>query len=62
MRTRTTPEAVDLKERITGLAIRVFGVEGSRVTPGFPIEQKVNGVPLSRRKILHGQVVPLWAD
>ena len=59
MLARAAPECIDLEERITGLAIGVFVVKSPRITPGLSVEQKVNGVPLGWRKILHCQVVPL---
>ena len=53
------PEGVDLKKRIAGFAVGVFGIQRLRITSGLSIEQEVNGVPLGWRKILHRQVVPL---
>ncbi len=53
------PEGIDLKKRITGLAIGVFVVKSLRIASGLSVEQKVDGVPLGWRKILHRQVVPL---
>lgn len=53
------PEGIDLKKRIAGFAIGVFGVKSLRITSGLSIEQEVNGVPLGWRKMLHRQVVPL---
>ena len=53
------PEGIDLKKRIAGFAVGVFGVKSLRITSGLSIEQKVDGVPLGWRKILHRQVVPL---
>lgn len=56
------PKGIDLEERIAGLAIGVFGVKSPRITPGLSVEQKVDGVPLGWRKILHRQVVPLRTE
>ena len=53
------PEGVDLKKRIAGFAVGVFGIQRLRITSGLSIEQKVDGVPLGWRKVLHRQVVPL---
>ena len=53
------PKGIDLKKRIAGFAIGVFGIQSLRITSGLSIEQEVNGVPLGWRKILHRQVVPL---
>jgi len=53
------PEGIDLKKRIAGFAIGVFGIQSLRITSGLSIEQEVNGVPLGWRKMLHRQVVPL---
>lgn len=59
MLARTAPEGIDLKKRITGLAIGVLRVEGTKVTSGLPMQQEVNGVPVGWLEILHGQVIPL---
>ena len=59
--TRAAPESVDLEERVTRLAIGVFGVQCLQVTSRFPVEQKVNGVPVRWLEILHSKVVPLRA-
>ena len=53
------PERIDLEERIAWFAIGVLGVKCPQVTPGLSVEQKVDGVPLRWREILHRQVVPL---
>ena len=53
------PKGIDLKKRIAGFAIGVFGIQSLRITSGLSIEQEVNGVPLGWRKMLHRQVVPL---
>ena len=53
------PERIDLEERIAWFAIGVFGVKSPRITSGLSVEQKVDGVPLGWREILHRQVVPL---
>ena len=47
------PEGVDLKKRIAGFAVGVFGIQRLRITSGLSIEQKVDGVPLGWRKKLH---------
>ena len=33
-----TPKGIDLKERIAGFAIGVFGVKSPRITSGLPVE------------------------
>ena len=53
------PEGIDLKKRIAGFAIGVFGVKSLQITPGFSVEQEIDGVPLGWGKKLHRQVVPL---
>ena len=62
MLARVAPEPIDLEERITGLAIGIFGVKSPQVTPGLSVEQKVDGVPLRWREMLHRQVVPLRTE
>jgi hypothetical protein len=53
------PEGIDLKKRIAGFAVGVFGVKSLQITPGFSVEQEIDGVPLGWGKKLHRQVVPL---
>ena len=53
------PEGIDLKKRIAGFAVGVFGVKSLQITPGFSVEQEIDGVPLGWEKKLHRQVVPL---
>ena len=38
MLARAAPERIDLKERIAGLAIGVFGVQSPRITSGLSVE------------------------
>ena len=59
MLARVAPEPIDLEERLTGLAIGVFGVNSLQITPGLSVEQKVDGVPFGWREKPHRQVVPL---
>jgi len=53
------PKGIDLKKRIAGFAVGVFGVKSLQITPGFSVEQEIDGVPLGWGKKLHRQVVPL---
>ncbi len=41
------PKGVYLEERVTWLAVGVFGVIRQHIAPRFSVEQEVNGVPLS---------------
>jgi hypothetical protein len=59
MLARAAPKGIDLEERIAGLAVGVFGVKSLQITPGFSVEQEIDGVPLGWGKKLHRQVVPL---
>ena len=38
MLARVAPEPIDLEERITGLAIGIFGVKSPRITSGLSVE------------------------
>ena len=53
MLARAAPERIDLEERIAWFAIGVLGVKSPQVTSGLSVEQKVDGVPLRWREILH---------
>ena len=53
------PEGIDLKKRIAGFAVGVFGVKSLHITSRLSVEQKVDRVPLGWGKKLHRQVVPL---